>query len=215
MVFKSVQSHGFYLWRIFRRGKNSADQKAIFDLQWQAKHSVNNVAPCTGKPAVDYTAQESFWHISTNPEPSFHFSQLAYPLLEASGAGIMFISSVAGIVSLQWWSVYEETKAATNHLTKNLAWEWAKDNIRVNSVAPWFVRTLMVEYLINEPEFLKKIESKTPFRRVGEPEEVSYIPGCFPLSPCCFLHHWTGYSCWWRINCDWLQMGLINWNSPL
>nr|XP_027122004.1 tropinone reductase homolog At1g07440-like [Coffea arabica] len=81
-----------------RRGKNSADQKAIFDLQWQAKHSVNNVAPCTGKPAVDYTAQESFWHISTNPEPSFHFSQLAYPLLEASGAGIMFISSVAGIV---------------------------------------------------------------------------------------------------------------------
>ena len=47
-----------------------------------------------------------------------------------------------------------------NQVTKNLGCEWAKDDIRVNSVAPWLVRTSMAEYLINEPEFLKKIESE-------------------------------------------------------
>lgn len=81
-------------------------------------------------------------------------------------------------------SIYGATKGAINQLTRNLACEWAKDNIRVNGVAPWFIRTAMVEYYINKPEFLKKIESRTPMRRVGEAEEVSSLVAflCLPAA---------------------------------
>ncbi|PON75621.1 Short-chain dehydrogenase/reductase [Parasponia andersonii] len=74
--------------------------------------------------------------------------QLAHPLLKASGAGsIVFISSVAGVVSLNTGSIYAATKAAMNQLTKNLACEWAKDHIRSNSVVPWVTRTPLAEPL--------------------------------------------------------------------
>ncbi|CDO98522.1 unnamed protein product [Coffea canephora] len=65
--------------------------------------------------------------MSTNLEPSFQFSQLAYPLLKASGKGnVVFISSVLGMVSLQYSSAYSAAEGAINQLTKNLACQWAK-----------------------------------------------------------------------------------------
>ena len=122
--------------------------------------------------------------MTTNLDSAFHLCQLAYPLLKASGMGsIVFISSVAGVVSLGTGSVYAASKgellyssglffhvelinkmlvqtkrgndslstefsAAINQLTKNLACEWAKDNIRSNCVAPWATRTPLVEHVI-------------------------------------------------------------------
>ena len=76
--------------------------------------------------------------MSINLESCFHFSQLAYPSLKASKVGsIVFMSSVAGFVSIQNISVYAATKGAMNQLTMNLACEWAKDNVRINCVSHW------------------------------------------------------------------------------
>ncbi|KAK6234228.1 hypothetical protein QUC31_006634 [Theobroma cacao] len=74
--------------------------------------------------------------------------------------------------------------AAINQLTKNLACEWAKDNIRTNCVAPWYIRTSLVEHLLEKKELLEKIITRTPLQRVGEPEEVSSIVAflCLPAS---------------------------------
>ncbi|KAL3529376.1 hypothetical protein ACH5RR_008698 [Cinchona calisaya] len=58
-------------------------------------------------------------------------------------------------------------------LTKNLACEWAKDNVRVNCIAPWIMRTSFVDNWPSVNENLKKVESRTPMRRIGELEEVS------------------------------------------
>nr|GLL20881.1 tropinone reductase homolog At1g07440 isoform X2 [Ipomoea trifida] len=73
-------------------------------------------------------------------------------------------------------------KGAMNQLTKNLACEWAKDNIRVNSVAPWYIKTSLVQHVLEKKEFMEKVISRTPFRRVGEPEEVSSVVAflCLP-----------------------------------
>ncbi|KAL7162968.1 hypothetical protein ACSBR2_039133 [Camellia fascicularis] len=73
---------------------------------------------------------------------------------------------------------------AMNQLTKNLACEWAKDNIRCNCVAPWYIRTSLVEHLLENKEFLDKIISQTPLRRPGEPKEVSSLVAflCMPAS---------------------------------
>ncbi|KAJ1274580.1 hypothetical protein BS78_05G072600 [Paspalum vaginatum] len=79
--------------------------------------------------------------MATNLESAYHLCQLAHPLLWASSAGsVVLVSSVAGIVAVHGGSIYAMTKGAMNQLAKNLACEWAKDGIRVNTVAPWFCR---------------------------------------------------------------------------
>lgn len=146
---------------------------------------VNNVGTNIRKTTSEYTSEEYARLMSTNLESSYHLCQLAYPLLKASGAGnIVFISSVAGLVHIYSGSIYGATKGAMNQLTKNLACEWAKDNIRVNSVAPWYIRTSLVQNLLSNKEFLDKIVSRTPLGRPGEPEEVSSLVAylCLPAA---------------------------------
>ncbi|CAI9113393.1 OLC1v1013986C1 [Oldenlandia corymbosa var. corymbosa] len=119
---------------------------------------INNAAILMWKPFEEHTVEDYLTLLSTNLESCYHFSQLAHPLLKASGNGsIVFISSVSSLVSVSGVSVYATTKAAINQLTQNLACEWAKDGIRVNSVAPWLIRTAMVEDYIDLPESAKKI----------------------------------------------------------
>ncbi|KAJ0021369.1 hypothetical protein Pint_32725 [Pistacia integerrima] len=114
--------------------------------------------------------------MTTNLESAYNLSQLAHPLLKAAGsASIILMSSVCGVVSVNVGSIYAVTKGAMNQLAKNLACEWAKDNIRINSVAPWFVRTPLTEM---------EVKCRTPMRRIGEPKEVSSLVAflCLPAA---------------------------------
>ncbi|KAI9089709.1 hypothetical protein K1719_029002 [Acacia pycnantha] len=107
---------------------------------------VNNVGKYLIKETTDYTAEEVSSIMSTNFESAYHLSQLAHPLLKASGCGsIVFISSIAGVKAMPLLSAYAASKGAMNQVTKNLAMEWAKDNIRVNMVAPGPVMTTISE----------------------------------------------------------------------
>ncbi|KAA8549320.1 hypothetical protein F0562_001004 [Nyssa sinensis] len=146
---------------------------------------INNVGTNIRKPVVEFTAEEFSTLLATNFESVFHMCQLAYPLLKASGVGsIVFTSSVSGFVSLKSMSVQGATKGAINQLTKNLACEWAKDNIRSNAVAPWYIRTSMVEQVLSNEEYLEEVYSRTPLRRLGDPTEVSSLVAflCLPAS---------------------------------
>ncbi|XP_071711914.1 tropinone reductase homolog At5g06060-like [Rutidosis leptorrhynchoides] len=147
---------------------------------------VNNVGTNIRKPAEEYTAEEYSMVMTTNLESCFNICQLAHPLLKASGNGsVVFISAVGGLVSASSaGSIYGATKGAMNQLAKNLACEWAKDNIRTNSVAPWFTATPLVEALLNDKEFLDKLLSRTPLKRVAEPNEVSSLVAflCLPAA---------------------------------
>ncbi|RVX13808.1 Tropinone reductase-like [Vitis vinifera] len=161
---------------------------------------INNVGTNIRKPTVDFTAAEYSTIMTTNLESAYHLCQLAHPLLKASGAGsIVFISSVAGVVSLGTGSIYAATKAAMNQLTKNLACEWAKDNIRSNSVAPCIdilhthmpdflllnIQNLVTEIpLLQKQDFFESVISRTPLRRPGEPKEVSSLVAflCLPVA---------------------------------
>ena len=103
---------------------------------------VSNVGFNTRKPTVDFTPEEYRALMDVNLESSFALCQLFHPLLAKSGdACVLFNSSVASLVSMQSGVVYAMTKAAMNMLTKYLACEWAKDGIRVNAVAPWYINT--------------------------------------------------------------------------
>ncbi|XP_016575836.1 tropinone reductase homolog At2g29260, chloroplastic isoform X5 [Capsicum annuum] len=146
---------------------------------------INNVGTNIRKAMVDFTAEEFSTLMATNFESGFHLCQLAYPLLKASGAGsVVFTSSVSGFVSLKSMSVHGATKGAINQLTKYLACEWAKDNIRCNAVAPWYIKTSMVEQVLSDKDYLQEVYDRTPLGRLGEPSEVSSLVGflCLPAS---------------------------------
>ncbi|CAG7875135.1 unnamed protein product [Brassica rapa] len=134
---------------------------------------VNNVGGVRSKPMTEYDADDFDFHIATNLEPAFHFCQLSHPLLKASGYGsIIFISSVAGVVSIESGSICSLAKGALNQLAKNLACEWAKDGIRANAVAPNVIKT--PSYL-DDVRFKKGLFGRTPLGRAGGPNEVASL----------------------------------------
>ncbi|KAK1588202.1 hypothetical protein Q3G72_020913 [Acer saccharum] len=134
---------------------------------------INNVGTNVVKATEEYNEEDFSFLMATNFESAYHLSQLAHPLLKASKAGsIVFMSSVCGVVSVTGGSIYGATKGAMNQLAKNLACEWAKDNIRTNSVAPWFIRTPLADTLLSDEKFYKEVISRTPMGRTGETKEV-------------------------------------------
>ncbi|KAG0484132.1 hypothetical protein HPP92_012216 [Vanilla planifolia] len=144
-----------------------------------------NAGRLISKKALDCTVEESSAIMATNFESAFHLSQLAHPLLKACGQGnIVFISSIAGLAAFPILALYSSTKGAINQLAKNLALEWAKDNIRVNCVAPGFIETVMLKSLL-ESEGTPTLESTgCPMKRVGKPEEVAPLVSflCMPVA---------------------------------
>lgn len=73
---------------------------------------------------------------------------------------------------------------AINQITKNFACEWAKDGIRVNSVAPWYINTDLAQQVLANPDFKAEVVGRTPLRRVGEPYEVAGLVAflCMPTA---------------------------------
>ncbi|KAL2328786.1 hypothetical protein Fmac_022213 [Flemingia macrophylla] len=147
---------------------------------------VNNVGTTIWKELLDYTEEDFSFVMNTNLQSAFHLSQLAHPLLKASeAASIVFISSINGVVSINIGSaVYSATKGAMNQLTKNLACEWAKDNIRTNSVAPGAIRTPAAGEFLKDEKIVNAYIPRTPLGRFGEGEEVSSVVAflCLPAS---------------------------------
>ncbi|CAI6004137.1 unnamed protein product, partial [Closterium sp. NIES-64] len=148
-------------------------------------HLINNVGTNIRKPTVEYSLSD-FHHVwGTNFESAYHLCQLAHPLLKAAASAgatdgtakgnvsIVFNSSVAGVVAIRSGTLYGATKAAMNQLTKNLACEWAKDGIRVNAVAPWYMATDLANQVLKDEAFSADVISRTPMRRVGEPQEAA------------------------------------------
>lgn len=135
---------------------------------------INNVGTNIRKKTIEYSAVEFDKIINTNLRSAFELSRLSYPLLKESEQGnIVNISSVAGQTHLRTGSIYGMTKAALIQLTKNLAGEWAEDGIRVNAVAPWYIKTPLAETVLKNPEYYNEVVSRTPMKKVGNPEDVA------------------------------------------
>jgi len=135
---------------------------------------VNNVGTNIRKKAVEYTDEEYFHIFNTNMHSNFMVSRLFYPLLKnAPGAAVVNVLSVAGLTHLRSGAPYGMTKAALAQLTRNLAVEWATDDIRVNAVAPWYTKTPLVEALLNDKKYLQDVLDRTPMGRIAEAEEVA------------------------------------------
>ena len=137
---------------------------------------VNNVGTNVRKAAIEYETAEYERVISTNLTATFELTRAAHALLKrAGGASVVNVSSVSGLTHTSTGTPYAMSKAALLQMTRSLAVEWAQDNIRVNAVAPWYIRTPLVEPVLSDPERLARILSRTPMRRIGHPEEVAAV----------------------------------------
>ncbi|WP_242918865.1 SDR family oxidoreductase [Pontibacter liquoris] len=135
---------------------------------------VNNAGTNIRKLTTEYNDEEFDFIMNTNLRSAFELNRALYPLLKASGQGnVVHVTSVAGLLHVRTGSIYGMTKAALTQLTRNLAVEWASAGIRVNAVAPWYIKTPLAQTVLANQDFYDAVISRTPMKRVGEPEEVA------------------------------------------
>lgn len=135
---------------------------------------VNNVGMNLRKPFETYTLEEYRRIFETNLFSALELTQQLLPLLrQGRHPSIVNVASVAGMVDVRSGAIYGMTKAAMIQLTRHLAVEWAPYGIRVNAVSPWYTRTPLAEPVLQNPERMELILSRTPLSRVAEAEEVA------------------------------------------
>ena len=137
---------------------------------------VNNVGVAPANPAELVTEADYDTTMNLNVKAMFFTSQCVARHMIKQGSGrIINMSSQAGSIALDDESVYCMSKAAVNHMTKNLASEWAKYNIQVNAVAPTFIETPGTEPWLNDPDFKQSVLARIPLGRIGKPMEVAGV----------------------------------------
>jgi len=149
--------------------KKAVDRYGRLDLL------VNNAGITMGGPSEDLSPDDWRAALETDLFSVFYASQAAARVMIPQGGGnIINISSVNGILAAPRRAAYCASKAAVNELTKVLAIEWADRKIRVNAIAPGYVRTELVEDVINKGAIsLDAILRRTPQGRIGEVEDIA------------------------------------------
>jgi Tropinone reductase 1 len=165
--------------RHFAADVADAEQRAeifdwIEDLGTGLNILVNNAGTNVRKPTLEYADAEWRALFELNLFGAFELSRFAHPLLARHAASsIVNVGSVSGLTHVRTGAPYGASKAALHQLTRNLACEWAEDGIRVNSVAPWYIRTRRTSPALSDPDYLDEVLERTPAGRIGEPEEVA------------------------------------------
>jgi len=134
---------------------------------------VNNAGT---NPTMDQAIdiEERAWDsiMNLNLKGLFFLSQAVARLMKEQGGGkIINVASVAGITP-DILPAYSISKAGVIMATKVMAQQWAQYNIRVNAIAPGLIKTRFSEALWSNPDILQVVMTRTPLRRVGEPDEM-------------------------------------------
>ena len=146
---------------------------------------VNNAGGNLTRPTNDYTEDEWRQIFEVNVFSAFELSRYAYPLLTKHAvSSVVNVGSVSGLTHVRSGAPYGMSKAALHQMTRNLAVEWAEDGVRVNAVAPWYIRTRRTSGKLSDPDYLDEVLLRTPMGRIGEPEEVAAAVAflCLPAS---------------------------------
>jgi 2-deoxy-D-gluconate 3-dehydrogenase len=147
---------------------------------------VNNAGVAIRRPAVELSLADWQTVVAVNVTGAFLCARAAARQMIAgdSGGAIVNVASIMGLSGGGLYPniSYQTSKGALVNMTRALAVEWAPHRVRVNAVAPTYVRTRLIAPLLENPEMVARIEAMTPLRRLAEPEEVAAAI-CFLASP--------------------------------
>ena len=136
---------------------------------------VNNAGIAIRRPATELDQADWQKVMDVNLTGVFLCARTAARQMLAAGRGsIVNMSSIMGLSGGGLYPniSYQTTKGAVVNLTRALAVEWAPQNVRVNAVAPTWVRTEFIRPLLDSPELVARMKSITPLNRIAEPEEI-------------------------------------------
>ena len=134
---------------------------------------VNNAGVCYHRPAAEIPVEEWIDTFDVNVHGLWHCAQVVgTQMIERGGGVIVNIGSISAMIvnRPQWQPAYNASKAAVHQLTKSLAAEWAPHNVRVNALAPGYVKTAMAP--VDEPQFRRHWIEDAAMQRYAMPEEL-------------------------------------------
>lgn len=150
----------------------AAVQQALADFG--GLHILVNNAGGGGPKPFDMPMADFQWAYELNVYSLFHLCQLAAPHMAAGGGGaIVNISSMAGENKNVRMASYGSSKAAVNHLTRNIAFDLGPMGIRVNAIAPGAIKTQALATVLT-PEIEKAMLKHTPLGRLGEADDIAH-----------------------------------------
>jgi NAD(P)-dependent dehydrogenase (short-subunit alcohol dehydrogenase family) len=151
--------------------------RATMEREGRIDILINNAGIASRRPAVDLALADWDKVVAVNMTGAFLCARAAARPMIVDGVGGAIVN-VASIMGLSGGGLYpnvsyQATKGAIVNMTRALAVEWAAHGIRVNAVAPTYVRTELIEPILNDPELVARIEAMTPLRRLAEPRDIA------------------------------------------
>jgi NAD(P)-dependent dehydrogenase (short-subunit alcohol dehydrogenase family) len=150
---------------------------------------VNNAGINQKKEITDVSDEEFLNIIQTNLLSVFAISREVIKVMKMNGGGsIINISSMASQYGLPKVIAYSASKGAIETLTRAMAVELAIFGIRVNCIAPGFIKTKMTEKALNsDPDRMNRVLSRTPMGTMGEPSDIANAAYYFALNESSFV----------------------------
>ena len=162
---------------------NEADLVALVDRARDAYGGVDilvNNAGGGGPKPFDMPMADFEWAYRLNVFSAFRLTQLCAAHMPAGGA-VLAISSMAGENTNAQMASYSSSKAAVNHLVRNIAYDLGPRGVRVNAIAPGAIKTHALSTVLT-PEIERHMLAKTPLGRLGKPDDIAYA-ALFLCSP--------------------------------
>ena len=175
---KLIEKSGGKAVPLLRKLERVEDCRRFVQEAQLALGAINILINCAGtnrrKPIREVSEDDFDSIVAVNLRSVFFTCQAVYPIMRQQGGGkIINVGSVTSTDGLGGVSVYGATKAGVAQLTRTMALEWARDNIKVNCLAPGFIMTPLTETgLWGDAHRKQWLLDRIPARRPGKPEEL-------------------------------------------